>query len=348
MSRLLRRVFGDDIGPWQFALGETNTGRNARRQLDGNFAENPNAPGSRELADQVNFGTFPGQYSTGFAAKGKIVKKTSLTAIRWKDWEPAFRLQDHRLPNGDMPPDTMELFDKNFNDQEVEIDGHQVHMVTFHTVPAFNFGGTGTLNIERNRAQLEFLEWYLTGSCVSDGGLVRSCQAGVRPLAENAAFIAVGDFNVDYRSTNSGAAVMQRLLQHARIHNFRSQHLDQMFQADPGDGKSYVTYMSDGIDLGKLQSNLDYFLVSKNIKVISDRVIAPLSDYAEHKCLNSKSAAQAALAQLGNLGDEKVASVSTRYQDDGSRTYCVISVAKEFAKFRAGSDHFPVLLTFSM
>ena len=346
MSRLIERVTGSATG-WEFTFGEANTGKNAKKQSDGNYATNPNATASRPLADQVNFGTFPGQYSTGFGVKGSIQSRIIRSDIKWIDWDASFPFASHKLADGSVLENTAPLFDKNFNVSVVKVGNKLVHMVTYHTVPAFDFGGGGNLNEMRNLAQLEFLEWFLLGTCdaANTNSLVRQCQNGIKPLAANDSFIAVGDLNVDYNDTSPGAGVMRRLLADARIHNVRPENLDPSFAKDPNTGKSHITYASDGIDLGKLQSNLDYFLVSKDLEIVDMKVQAPLADFKEESCHTTYNLAKAALDAL-TPGNGRVAQVSTRYLDNNQRSYCLISATKEFVDFRTGSDHFPVVLTF--
>ncbi len=346
VKRLVELVTGN-AAQWEFTFGEANTGKHAKKQSDGNYATNPNAPASRALADQVNFGTFPGQYSTGFAAKGTIQSRTIHSDTKWIDWDASFPFATHKLPDGSLLQDTAPLFDKNFNVSVVNIDGKSIHMVTYHTVPAFDFGSGGSLNEMRNLAQLEFLEWFLLGTCdnANSNSPVRQCKAGITPLAATDSFIAVGDLNVDFNDTSPGAGVMRRLLAHTRIHNVRPENLDPSFAKDPNSGKSHITYASDGIDLGKLQSNLDYFLVSKDLDLVDMKVHTPTAGYKEESCHITYNLAKTALDTL-NVGNDRVASVSTRYLDNNVRSYCLISATKEYVEFRSGSDHFPVVLTF--
>lgn len=356
MRRLLERAkFPGGVSGWSFNLAPANTGKRAKKKANGNYEIDPNSPDGRKNADQVSFGTFPGQYSTGFGTRFKVKGKVVVTDTLWKEWDPNFLSLGLKLPDGTAAPEDMELFDKNFNDVVIDLDGHDVHVVTFHTVPAFGFGGSATLNIARNAAQLSFLKWYLLGEC--DNG---ACKAsGVEPLPAGTAFIAIGDLNVDWGTDSPGAKVIESLLKHERVNNFRAENKDWKFKLEPlepgkkeTDRRARVTYMSDGVDLGKLQSELDYFIVSKELKIDSGRVYAPLSYFEQHgSCSPTKTVADQAAAQVKPDPNREV-SVSTRFIDadgDGqseSREFCAISVTKEFAAFRKGSDHFPVYISF--
>jgi endonuclease/exonuclease/phosphatase family metal-dependent hydrolase len=249
----------------------------------------------------------------------------------------------------------MELFDKNFNDSLVDLDGRTLHAVTFHTVPAFGFGGSDAFNIARNHAQLAFLEWYLLGSCdpAATTSKVRSCQTEIRPLEGKEPFIAIGDLNVDWQSTSPGAAVLKRILADRRVNNWRAENYDHHFRLDPEDKRAHTTFLSGGgdergdFDLGKLQSELDYWLVSRHFKIEHGRVVAPPSYFKDHGCHATKAPADAARAALSLDPAKYATAVSTRYLDSGARQYCVVSAAKPFQEFRKGSDHLPTYVTVS-
>lgn len=343
MERLVQLIQLPTWTAFDTNLSPANTGKRAKKKPDGNYMTEPNAPGSQDLVDQVSFGIFPGQYSTGFAANRQAASRVVVTDLDWQDWDPELNFAALKLPNGQPLPTPMELFDKNFNDVIFQIDGKELHVITFHTVPAFGFGGSAEMNIARNAAQLSFLEWYLTGHCDSQSpSKIRRCQGTVRPLSADVSFVAVGDLNVDLTSTSAGAGVLKRMFANERVHDFKAQNFDPAFRKD-GD-KSYITYASDGVDLGKLQSQLDYFIVSKDIAIEYGRVVAPVSGYKEHACFDTKPKAEQKKATLTPPAGADI-SVSTRYQDDGSRKYCVVQVSKEWTQFRKGSDHLPVYVT---
>ena len=162
-----------------------NTGKNAQTKPDGTYYTQGNNE-ARRAADQVNFGIFPGQYSTGALFKYKKERVKVFTDIAWKTVNPKIDLRHFSDANGNHYPQDMSLFDKNFTDVTLNIKGKRVHLILFHTVPAYNFGNDKGLNIERNRDQLRFLEWYLTGK--TD---INIKIPGVRPLRKNSYFVAV-------------------------------------------------------------------------------------------------------------------------------------------------------------
>lgn len=337
-----------DASPWSYALAPANTGKRALRKPDGSYATDPNGPGAAGLADVISFGTFPGQYSTGFATRLSIERRTVHTDLKWADWDASLELGTLTLPNDQPAPADMELFDKNFNDTTVLLEGRTAHFITFHTVPAFGFGGSAALNIARNKAQLEFLEWYLLGECDPENSqsAVKRCETSIRPLVDGTPFIAVGDLNVNWGTPDGGAEALQRMLTSDRVHGWRAPNPDFRFQSQVGTDKSYITYMSDGVDLGKLQSELDYFIVSKQFRIASGKVAAPLSWFKEHGCHPTKATADAQRTEVATATPDMAVSVSTRYGDANTKSYCVVEVSKDFAEYRKGSDHLPVYVTF--
>ncbi|MEX0798577.1 MAG: hypothetical protein WD025_03995, partial [Bacteriovoracaceae bacterium] len=148
---------------WSSSFYPANTGMNAQKNGRGEYETDPAAPGARDLADPVNFGTLPGQYSTGAIYKFPKTKETVFNKIKWKEFNPNIDLDQFALPSGEPLPENIELFDKNFSDIELNINGETVHLVLLHTVPSFHFGNLKSPNYARNRDQLRFLEWYLTG-----------------------------------------------------------------------------------------------------------------------------------------------------------------------------------------
>ncbi len=347
MKRLLQRIAPANVAQWESNLAPANTGKRAKKNAQGQYAVDPNGPGADQLVDTVSFGTFPGQYSTGFATRFPVKNRIVHTNTTWADWDTGVDLQALTLPNGAKPPADMELFDKNFNDVVIDLAGREAHMVTFHTVPAFGFGGSAALNIARNRSQLEFLEWYLLGSCdpAAAASKVKRCETDVKPLEGNAPFIAVGDFNVDLTSGSGGADVLRRVLADKRVNNWRAVNHDPAMRMDPDTKRSHITYASDGVDLGKLQSELDYFLVSKHFRVDGGRVVAPLSGYRQIACHPTKAMADAAKSGA-TAGAGKVLQVSTRYGENNVKSFCAIEVNEAWVSARKGSDHLPIYVAF--
>ena len=162
MAALLRLI-GADPESFHISFAPANTGRNARKRPDGNYYPDTSDPDSRNFADPVNFGVHPGQYSSALASRYPIIRQTVISDLPWAQFNSSIDLSPFRTKEGHPLPARIQLFDKNFTHLVVEMAGRPVHVVFFHAVPPFHFGNQHTPNYQRNRDQLRFLEWYLTG-----------------------------------------------------------------------------------------------------------------------------------------------------------------------------------------
>ena len=344
VSRILS-LLGQNSSNWSWTFAEANTGKNAKRLPSGDYFSDPESIQSREFADQVNFGVFPGEYSTAFTTTFSINKGLIFSSLLWKAWNPQVDLEKFKLPLNTT------LFDKNFNDSLLDLNGKMFHVITFHTVPAYHFGDPNSPNYLRNQDQLEFLEWYLLGECnPTSASIVRQCvdENGPRPLPKGVPFIVVGDLNVDIESDNPGAEVLKRLFDRPEIQDWMPEIQDLLMT------KKHVTHFMDGIDIDKYknetdhgQSHLDYFLISSHFKILDGSVYAPLSEFQEHGCFGSEALAEKRALQVSesitknNLN--RVADISKRWPQ-----WCVVSTTTAFFQFRHGSDHLPVFVDLSL
>ncbi|MFC2074838.1 HAD-IIIA family hydrolase [Bdellovibrionota bacterium] len=324
VKRILERVLinpENEIANWSWTFAEANTGKNAKKIDEENgddYYSNPSDWKARANADLVNFGIFPGQYSTGFATHYPITERKIFTTLTWKEWNPEIDFSNFRLSNGTPLPEEMEFFDKNFNHTVVNFNGTDINIITFHTVPAFGFGNDYTPNFVRNRDQLEFLERYLA------------------KLGPDAPFVAVGDLNVDRTSDNPGAVVINRFFSNPTTINWMPRNWDPAFEGE------YITYLSDGVDLGEgYRSQLDYFIISKHFKILTGEVSAPRSEFEEHGCFKTKAKAEQKAEEMRERfsSEEKYRTVviPRRYKKN-----CVVSTTTAFHEFRKGSDHLPI------
>lgn len=319
LRRFLELLVGNGSYAFETAFDPANTGREARRKPDGTFETNPNTPLARELADPVNFGSFPGQYSTGGATRFTIVKKKVFSRLLWK----AFRA-DRDLSlftdglNRPLDAARVELFDKNFTDLTIHVNGKLVHVILLHAVPAHNFGNPFSMNEARNHDQLAFLEWYLTGatSFAVPAVLVERDAMGseteIQPLPAGASFIVVGDLNVDVTDpVKAGAQVLKRLYE--RTTPWLREQGVQTFQ-----GSTY--------DPATFQGQLDYIFVSRDITVLGGGIHAPPANARELGC---------GLTTTPNpVGPER----EVRSYRKGTET-CWVEIDHDYAVAKDASDH---------
>jgi len=196
--------------PMEHAISFTqaNTGNKAKKYKN-KYLTKMNKR-SRKLADQDNFGIFPGQYSSALISQYPIKEERIITDLKWREFNKKISFAKYRRGNGRRIPTGIQLFDKSFTDSIIEVDGKEVHIITLHAVPAYHFGNKRSPNFERNRDQLRFLEWYLTGGTDIAVNLPKK-YSHIKPLKKNAAFIAMGDWNTSIYANNKGSEVLRRL-----------------------------------------------------------------------------------------------------------------------------------------
>ena len=284
------------------------TGNNALKKEDGSYYSDPNSTEARNNADQINFGIMPAQYSTGLISKFKIFEE-KLINIKWKDFNPSIDLSKFKLANGNPVPEDILLFDKTFSDITISINEKKLHLVLLHAVTAFGFGNKNTMNFARNADQLKFLEWYLTGKTSFEVSL-----SNINPLKENTHYLAAGDFNVDIKETQKeGARVLKNLINKTKSW-LPLQNLTH-------------TYESDSLAPDPFRLNLDYILVSKNIKVLEGKILHP--NYHRIELGTEKPEVNL------NKNQELIS-----YLDNNKTNYAIVT--KNYTNFKKASDHFPI------
>ena len=226
--------FAELIGkdPFEHAISFTqaNTGNKAKH-VNYNYATKMTKK-ARKLADQDNFGLFPGQYSTAMISEFPIKSEVVLKNLKWREFNKSVSFSKFRRSNGRRIPTTIQLFDKSFTDSVIEVDGHDVHIITLHTVPSYHFGNKKTPNYERNKDQLRFLEWYLTGGTDIPVKLPKK-YSDIKPLKKTDKFIAMGDWNTSIYANNKGSTVLRRIFKSVDtwiekpIHTHESQHFGE-------------------------------------------------------------------------------------------------------------------------
>jgi hypothetical protein len=390
-----------DGASWESTFCPANTGALAQRDgdtflSDRPYESDPDFARKDALIDKVNFGWTPGQYSTVFASSLPIQKRFVNAGLKWVDWDPTMDITGFDLGftninyrDASLSEEKIQamaraanlegeryksypLFDKNFNVSWVNVVGREIAMVTLHTVPAFGFDREGKVvnpNPERNKAQLEFLEWFLLGRCEPESkSIVRSCQTDIRPL-EGASFIAAGDLNVAVDSpVYPGSKVLQRILSHAGTANARLQdrkfglariareHMpsDVLAKIDAGTlspGEfggfhEYTTFIPFGFDFkGRGRSKtelLDYIIASQDLEIKRLDIHFVNPEFKDHGCFTDAAQADAVIA-----AEKAQGRALDVFKRDRSTT-CVKSGAAAYGLLREGSDHLPLILEFSL
>lgn len=311
LTRGLKKV--DDKDDWSFSFFQANTGNKAKRYKGTYLRPNdPRVKNVRKFADPINYGLFPGQYSTGMATTYPIIKKVVITDLPWLRFNPKANLKRFRDARGRRLPKDMPLFDKNFVDTVLDIQGKEVHVITLHTVPAYHFGNKVSPNYQRNADQLRFLEWYLTGK--TSGAI--DLQDEFVPLPENSYFIAMGDWNTEINNTkNPGGHVLKRFASTGRLF--------------PTKG---TTQEGRGFGKRRLKMLLDYLYYSPNLELEEAQVLRPLEKRLFLGCGPNS------LMQIDEAGR-----VPVPYQEKGKT--CHVTINQKFYRNKIASDHFPLAAT---
>ncbi|WP_068873025.1 endonuclease/exonuclease/phosphatase family protein [Xanthomonas translucens] len=315
----------DLIRQWGLGLDNlfftpSNLGMNARKNADDSYILDTYNPSAITYADHLNFGTIPGQNSTGAASKYRILERKVLSDLVWKDFNPGVDFgRFESAKGGGIPPD-MKLFDKSFSDLTLDVGGKRLHVILLHAAPSHNFGNPKSINVFRNAEQLRFLEWYVSGE--TDHAVDLSSLA---PLRQDDYYIIVGDLNVDLNSKESeGCAVLGRILKKSTA------------WMSPGD----MTFTNEAIGFAPdpFRLVLDYILVSKNIEVVEGRVIHP--DLARQELGCGQDAIEAP------AGKRVVTYKDTRPGGTGLEHSAL--VGDEYVLFKETSYHYPIYGEFKL
>jgi endonuclease/exonuclease/phosphatase family metal-dependent hydrolase len=298
---------------------------------------------SQKRIDRSNFGLFPGQYATGLASRFPIQKSLIVQALKWVEWQPQRDLANFFF--GAASASEIELFDKSLSVQWLEIEGRSLAVVCLHAVPAFNFGQDKSPNAHRNHAQLQFLQWFLTGEPQPmPQVLARLHSLGLEPLAADQAFIAVGDLNSPLDDQRyPGGEIIQALLKHPRIHPRMAMIKDSVLQNGPKFNPT-MSFFSEGWDYTQLPTQLDYMLVSRELKILNMQVIFANPDRQIHALRDPDDDPSLLLASLQKPGRRVSIMKGRAFGRMGQ--VAVVSVSEAFARLRAASDHLPLLLDF--
>ncbi len=324
----------------------SNTGLRSLPDENGHYLQQlPDRKDPRQkLIDRSNFGLFPGQYATGFAAHVPLQKNLIVQDLLWREWQPERDLSHFEF--GTLKADEIELFDKSLCVSWLEVDGKSLAFVCLHAVPAFAFGQTKSPNAARNEAQLQFLQWFLFGEPAPSQTIVKDLSSkGIVPLAKSQAFIATGDFNSPLRDPRyPGGGIIEQMLKHPRVHNRMAMIPPQDLEAGPR-LQPTTSFFSEGWDYSYLPTQLDYMIVSKELNIHRLDVIFAAADRQIHALRDPDDELTPLLSALQKPG--RLVSIQNARAMGRPDQVAVVSVLEDFARLRAASDHLPLVLDFS-
>ncbi|MBN1422080.1 MAG: endonuclease/exonuclease/phosphatase family protein [Planctomycetes bacterium] len=250
--------------------GLPGTGMNARRFAGASLAGlgyrfDWMTPGNAGLRsgfetpyELIGFARFPGQYGSALLSRFPIRAAEAVCFGRflWRDLpgNGLARLDESLRGRGKPPiPDGFPLFDKSACDVPIEADGRVLHAILAHTIPPVYEAHAAA----RNADQLRFLEAYVAGRPLP----------GIRPLDPEAPFVVIGDLNCDPEDGEGDGEAMRRLVEHPRILDFFPEGAGSR-----GTNSRRNTFLAGGgvpnppLDLGALQLQLDYILLSRDFE----------------------------------------------------------------------------------
>jgi len=305
---------------WYESFFAANTGNKAKKR-NGQYIRGKEKNRYRDLADQVNYGHFPGQYSTGMASTYDILKRIVIDDLQWLEFNEKIKLKAFKTAKKKRLPQTIELFDKNFTDTVLKVGKKEVHIITLHTVPAFHFGNNQSPNYKRNRDQLRFLEWYLTGKTKIPVSMPKRL-AHISPLKPGSTFIAMGDWNTDLRNqSNPGSLVLKRLAKTGRLLP-----------------KKGHTYESPHYGPERMKMRLDYIFYSRDLQLKSFETLIPNEGRLFLGCKKEGLHREASKERI-------VHTFKGQAKDQGKG--CSVSVTSSFHRAKVASDHFPLYAQFN-
>ncbi len=213
-AETLAKELGSDVGSMAISFTQANTGQNAKKEK-GNYLTK-NTIHARKLADPINYGLFPGQFSTALLSYYPIKEEIVIKDLKWNEFNKDINYNKYKDNNRKPFKRNPELFDKSFTDNIIEVEGKEVHIISLHAVPSYHFGNKWSANYDRNRDQLRFLEWYITGGTDLSVKLPKRFKH-IKPLKKNSRYIIMGDFNVSIYSDNPGSKILKRIFQTTKM-----------------------------------------------------------------------------------------------------------------------------------
>jgi hypothetical protein len=308
----------------------SNLGMNAKTRADGSYVTDTYTPEAMTHADDLNFGTVPGQLSTGGAFKYALLDKNVYTDLLWKDFNPNVDFSRFKTPSGAGFPEEMKLFDKSFSDVTLDVGGKRLHIILLHAAPSYHFGNPHSINSFRNAEQLRFLEWYVSGT--TDHGVN---IPGIKPLQTSDYYIIAGDLNTDINNNESeGASVLRSILK----------------KSAPWMSPAKMTFTNEATHFGPnpFRLILDYIIVSKNIEILQGKVIYPDFTRTElgceqrpSECPEGKSIVTYKINESNLIGGAKLS-----VEKDNRDYYAMID--DEYLLFKDTSYHYPVYGEFKL
>ena len=258
-------------------LAPVNTGVPSGLDLDQNGTSD--GPG-----DALGFGWFPGQYGMLVLSRYPIDAAASRTfqSLLWRDM-PGARLPDHpdRPRQADYYSaavlDVLPLSSKSHWDVVVQAPDGPLHLLASHPTPPV-FDGPEDRNGRRNADEVRFWNYYITEGAWPD---LQDDRGTAGTLAPGAAFVILGDLNLDSVDGDGDRQTMLDLLAHPRVQDTRPGSAGAVAAAEAGGASA--THQGDPAmdtadfneDGGPGNLRVDYVLPSADLTVVDSGVLWP-------------------------------------------------------------------------
>lgn len=254
-------------------IAPVNTGKRTGLDLDGNAKET--GP-----EDAQGWGVFEGQFGMAILSRLPILGEETRTflGVRWTE------MPDNLYPLDYFPEpavDVLRLSSKSHWDIPVKMGDTKVHLLASHPTPPV-FDGDEDRNGRRNHDEIRFWMDYIDGK-----DWMLSDQGSEGGLAEDAAFIVLGDLNNDPEKGDGRKEAMAALLAHPRV-------------TDPAPEGAAGLATSDFDEVGQLR--VDYVLPSKGLEVRASGVVWPGEDDPLRETAHSASDHRLVWVDLGLPG----------------------------------------------
>lgn len=259
---------------------ETNTGEHSGEDLDQNGQVVSEPGGVSYGNDAYGFGTFPGQYGMVIFSKYPLDTENVRT-FRELLWSS---MTDNLQPTdwyGEQAAGAMRLSSKNHVDLPVKVGDRVLHLLVSHPTPP-SFDGPEDRNGKRNHDEIRLWSDYLSVG-QADGYIVDDAGAS-GGLAEDAAFVILGDLNSDPEDGGSRQEAIRGLLEHPRVQDTKPSS-DGAREAARDDGGANAGHDGDPTldtadfsdrEVGNLR--VDFALPSRNLTLVESGVFWPAKD----------------------------------------------------------------------
>lgn len=169
-------------------------------------------------SDAYGFGHFPGHFAMALLSKYPIDedKIRTFQLFKWQDMPNALVPVDPKTGKpwySDQAWNNFRLSSKSHWDIPVNINGNKLHVLASHPTPPV-FDGPEDRNGKRNFDELRFWIDYLTPSAAS---YIYDDNKQYGGLAQDQAFVILGDLNADAIDGNAIKAGIHRLTNHPRV-----------------------------------------------------------------------------------------------------------------------------------